>query len=177
MTQTMINYLQSYWGIIATILGFIVYAVFQRENAKKIILSIMLRLEKEAENLALETGDAKLEFISEKGYLLLPANVRLFITEASFKSLVKSLYDKAKQYLIVAKPKVVEVIAPVETVAIAETVTPDTVAVDSVVVTDPIAPVSVPSPIQPILDAATAAGQIAYQQVLQDSIQALSVTK
>lgn len=111
--QTFINLFQQYWGIISTILGFIVYALVQRENAKKIILSLMLRLEKEAENLALTTGDDKLEFMLEKGYQLLPANVKLFVPQATFNDLAKSLYDKAKGYLIVHQGKVSEAVKPV----------------------------------------------------------------
>lgn len=103
--ELVISLLQEYWGIISTVLGFIVYALFQRENAKKIILSIMLRLEKEAEALALQTGDDKLEFMLEKGYLLLPLNVRLFVPQATFNELAKSLYLKAKSYLIVHQAK------------------------------------------------------------------------
>ena len=110
--QNLINIFQEYWGIISTILGFIGYALVQRENAKKIILSLMLRLEKEAEALALQTGDDKLEFMLEKGYQLLPSNVRLFVPQATFNELAKSLYVKAKSYLIVHQAK--EVVKPVE---------------------------------------------------------------
>ena len=104
--QNLINMAQNYWGFISVVLGFGGYAIFQRENAKKIILSLMLRLEKEAETLALNTGDEKLEFMTEKGYQLLPSSVRLFIPQATFNNLVKSLYNKAKGYLIVQQAKI-----------------------------------------------------------------------
>jgi|GEM_PF-2553599 len=101
--QFFIALLIPYWGLITVVLGFVVYGLFQRENAKKIILSLMLRLEKEAESLALETGDAKLQFMLDKGYQLLPAGVRMFISESTFDELATSLYNKAKSYLIVQK--------------------------------------------------------------------------
>lgn len=91
--------LQSYWGVILVVLGFGVYTIFQRQNAKKIILSLMLRLEKEAETLALTTGDAKFQFVVDKGYQLLPQGARIFITPAMFKALAQTLYDEAKKYL------------------------------------------------------------------------------
>jgi len=103
--QNIISLAQNYWGFISVALGFGGFAFFQREQAKKIILSLMLRLEKEAETLALNTGDEKLEFMMDKGYQLLPASVRLFVPQATFNGLVKSLYDKAKAYLIVQQAK------------------------------------------------------------------------
>jgi len=59
-----------------------------------------------------------------------------------------------------------------------EAVVPDSVAPDTsipVVHAEAVAPVT--PAVQSVIDAATLAGQAAYQQVLQDSIQALSVTK
>lgn len=115
--QFLISLLLPYWGFISVTLGFIVYGIFQREQAKKIILSLMLRLEHEAENLALQTGDDKLEFMLEKGYQLLPSSVRLFVPQATFNGLAKSLYEKAKGYLIVHQGKV-EPVAPLEIISI-----------------------------------------------------------
>lgn len=97
--NTLISLLQSYWGIIVVTLCFVIYAVFQREQAKKIILGLMLQLEKEAETLVLSTGDAKFQFLVDKGYQLLPQGARVFITPAMFTSLAQSLYDGAKKYL------------------------------------------------------------------------------
>jgi len=106
--NTVISILHQYWGIIAVILGFGVYAIFQRQTTKKIILSLMLQLEKEAETLALATGDAKFQFLVDKGYQLLPQGARVFITPAMFTSLAQNLYDKAKSYLSLPKTEVPE---------------------------------------------------------------------
>src|SRR3972149_7109801 len=97
--QTLITLLLNYWGLLSVGIGFIIYAIFQREQAKKIILSLMLRLEKESEALALKTGDDKLEFMLIKGYQLLPMQVRMFVSQTMFNTLAKTLYDKAKEYL------------------------------------------------------------------------------
>ena len=98
--QAITNLAQSHWGVIAVVLCFMVYAIFHLQNAKKIILGLMLQLEKEAETLALSTGDAKFQFVVDKGYQLLPQGARVFITPAMFTSLAQGLYDSAKKYLV-----------------------------------------------------------------------------
>lgn len=113
--QTIINLLLAYWGVIAIVIVFGVYAIFNWQNAKKIILGLMLQLEREAETLALSTGDAKFQFVVDKGYQLLPQGARVFITPAMFTSLAQSLYDGAKKYLTkyIPEPVTTPTIAPV----------------------------------------------------------------
>jgi hypothetical protein len=103
--QGITNLGQVYWGVIAVVLGFGIYAIFQHQNAKKIILGLMLQLEKEAETLALATGDAKFQFLVDKGYQMLPQGARMFITPAMFRSLAQNLYDQAKKYIVDYIPK------------------------------------------------------------------------
>ena len=70
-----------------------------------------------------------------------------------------------------------EVTAAPDPVAVAEdqvAPAPDSVTADPIVLADSTTPVAQPSAIQSVLDAATAAGQEAYNQVLTDSAQALS---
>lgn len=97
--QIALNLLQSYWGIISTILGFVVYTYFNVQDAKKTILSIMLQLEKQAEALALSTGEQKFDYLVTKGYQIIPQSARVFITPNMFRSLAQALYDEAKKYL------------------------------------------------------------------------------
>lgn len=93
--------LQSYWGIILFVICFVIYLVSQgKTRATQIILSLMLRAEKEAESLLLQTGDQKFAFVVDKGYQLLPRTVRLFITYAMFEDMAKLLYASAKNYLL-----------------------------------------------------------------------------
>jgi len=110
---TIINLLLPYWGIIAVALVFGGYVLFQRDNAKKIILSLIIRIEEEAESLALNSGADKFQFLVDRGYQLLPTAARLLITQKMFDSLAQSLYDTAKNYLIVAKPKEVITETPI----------------------------------------------------------------
>lgn len=90
----------AYWGMVLVAVVFAVYAVFQRGQAKQIILSLMLRVEKEAEALALATGDAKFAFVVEKGWELLPTGAKVFLPKVLFIELARTLYEQAKKYLL-----------------------------------------------------------------------------
>jgi hypothetical protein len=96
-----VSTLQSYWGIILFVICFVIFLITQgRAKAKEIILSLMLRAEKEAEALLFKTGDEKFIFVVDYGYRLLPAYVKAFITYAMFENMAKSLYASAKEYLL-----------------------------------------------------------------------------
>ncbi|WP_088186028.1 hypothetical protein [Desulfosporosinus sp. FKA] len=97
--DVVISLLQQYWGIGAVVVGFGVYAFFNLQSAKKIILSVMLQLEKNAEALVLSTGEQKFDYLVTRGYQILPQSARVFITPAMFSSLAQTLYDRAKKYL------------------------------------------------------------------------------
>ncbi|HBV85749.1 MAG TPA: hypothetical protein DEF42_03620 [Desulfosporosinus sp.] len=98
--EVFISTLQNYWGIILFALCFVIYLITQgRSKAKQIILSLMLRAEKEAEALLLKNEDQKFMFVVDYGYQLLPARVKLFITYKMFTEMANSLYASAKNYL------------------------------------------------------------------------------
>lgn len=95
-----LSYLQQYWGLILFVICFIVFLVAQgRTKATKIILSLMLRAEKEAEALFLKNGDEKFMFVVNYGYNLLPKTARLIITYSMFENMANTLYATAKNYL------------------------------------------------------------------------------
>ena len=160
--------------------------------AEKLLLGLMLQVEKSAEALALQTGDEKFKYVCDKGYELMPSATKLLISKGVFINLAMQVYDKAKSYLkvlditpsvIVTEPATSPEIAIVpEEVAVTDPVAVDSVAVDPTPA-DPATsaesavPIAQPSAIQSVLDGATVAGQVAYNQFVQDSIQALSVTK
>jgi len=193
MSNLLMSTLTSYWGIIIVLIGYAILFIFQRKTAEKLLLGLMLQVEKSAEALALQTGDEKFKYVCDKGYELMPSATKLLISKGVFINLAMQAYDKAKSYLKVLDitPSVIvtEPANPSEIVAPEEVATNDPVAVDPVVVADPVAPVdpattvdpatpvAQPPAIQSVLDAATVAGQVAYNQVVQDSIQALSVAK
>lgn len=100
--DVILSYLQNYWGAILFIMGF-VFVTFLvtrgKAEAAQIILSLMLRAEKEAESLVLKNGDEKFSFVVDYGYQLLPRTARLLITYVMFEDMAKLLYASAKNYL------------------------------------------------------------------------------
>jgi len=145
--QTLTTLAQTYWGIIAVVLFFGFYSIFHWQNAKKIILGLMFQLEKESVTLAISTGDAKFQFVVDKGYQLLPQGARIFITPAMFESLARSMYDQAKKYITKYMPVTAPTIAPV-----APVVVPASIPIPVPVVT----PVTVS---EPVVDSATVDSQ------------------
>ncbi|ADY57363.1 hypothetical protein Sgly_3095 [Syntrophobotulus glycolicus DSM 8271] len=96
----LLPYLKEFVGIVFIVILFIAYtAITGKKQAVQIILSLMLRVEKEAETLALQNGGEKFSFVVEKGYSLLPASVRIFISCRMFEIIAESLYREAKKYL------------------------------------------------------------------------------
>ncbi|HHY27708.1 MAG TPA: hypothetical protein GX523_13385 [Desulfitobacterium dehalogenans] len=99
--ETALSYVQNFWGLLLVVAVFIIYLFSQgRAKAGKILLSLMLRLEKQAEEYALQTGEEKFGFVVERGYQLLPKYVKMFITYKMFVELANKLYEEAKNYLL-----------------------------------------------------------------------------
>lgn len=99
--ETALEYVQNFWGLLLVAAVFIIYLISQgRAKAGQIVLSLMLRLEKQAEEYALQTGEEKFGFVVEKGYQLLPKYVRLVISYKMFEELAGKLYEEAKNYLL-----------------------------------------------------------------------------
>lgn len=99
----------NYWGIgVAVVIGG-GWAVTHKKAAlaftKSKIKTLMLAAEKGAEDFVLENGPAKLEWVVEKGYVVLPPLVKLFVSKDLFRILVQSLFDEAKEYIEAHKNK------------------------------------------------------------------------
>lgn len=98
--DTLFSYLRDYWGLLLFVVAFIIYLVsVGRAQAKQILLSLMLRAEKEVEGYLFRTGDEKFAFVVSRGYELLPRYVKLIITYSMFEDMARALYAKAKEYL------------------------------------------------------------------------------
>ncbi|WP_019851535.1 hypothetical protein [Desulfitobacterium sp. PCE1] len=99
--ETALGSIQNFWGLLLVVAVFIIYLISQgKAKAGKIVLSLMLRLEKQAEEYALQTGEEKFGFVVEKGYQILPKYVRLIFSYNMFVELADRLYDEAKNYLL-----------------------------------------------------------------------------
>ncbi|MCZ8512390.1 hypothetical protein O9H85_08080 [Paenibacillus filicis] len=96
MVQQIIN---QYWGIVSVFLFGVVYVITHYQAsiafAKKKAITLMLAVEKKAEQLALDNGQDKFNWVCDKGYDLLPSVVRLVVSKPLFKTIVQSLFDEA----------------------------------------------------------------------------------
>lgn len=101
--------LTQYWGLaVAFVIG-AAYVATHRTTAlayaKKRAIALMLTAEKRAEALILADGPAKFAWVVDKGYDMLPAAVRLFVSKPLFKTIVQALFDEAVALAGEAKTK------------------------------------------------------------------------
>ncbi|MHB8125845.1 MAG: hypothetical protein ACYDEJ_09450 [Desulfitobacteriaceae bacterium] len=102
--SAMSGFFFNYWVIVLIFVLFGAYWIFQRKKAEQILLGLMLRAEKEAEALLLQTGDQKFEWVIQKGWELLPEGARVFIPKLLFVEIAQTLYNKAKDYANLTDP-------------------------------------------------------------------------
>lgn len=99
--------LTDFWGFAAVFVAGILYMIIHRgaavSQAKKTAMTLMLGAEKRAEHLLLVTGQDKFNWVVDKGYDILPAALRMFISKPAFRNIVQELFDgsvqMAKQYV------------------------------------------------------------------------------
>ncbi|MEW6724473.1 MAG: hypothetical protein AB1331_06075 [Bacillota bacterium] len=89
----------AFWGILAVVIGFVVWALLDFSSAKTFAVSLMLQAERLAEELVLETGKAKMDWVVSKTYPLLPKWVRLFVSQEIWRAILQRLYDQAVEWV------------------------------------------------------------------------------
>jgi hypothetical protein len=91
------EFLIQYWGLIVCFLAGVIYVLTHRQAsltfAKKRAIELMFYVEKQAESMALEQGKDKLKWVTENGYDLLPAAVRVFVSKPMFQIIVQEVFD------------------------------------------------------------------------------------
>jgi hypothetical protein len=94
-----LDFISNYWGFGATAVGALGYYFTHKASAtafaKSKIKLLMLSAEKYAEQLALDNGQAKFNWVVDKGYNMLPAPVRMFVSYPMFKQITQTLFDEA----------------------------------------------------------------------------------
>lgn len=85
--------------VFAVILALLVFAVFEWGKVKELVLSGALMAKKLAKDHILNSGQEQEDWVVRRIYPCLPTPVRVFISEAAFRKLVRYLYGKAKDYL------------------------------------------------------------------------------
>lgn len=93
------QYVIHYWAIVLIILAAAIYVPLHYrqslEFAKKVAIKFIFVAEKKAETFLLTNGPAKLAWVVDKGYDLMPAPVRLIVSKPLFKVIVQQIYDAA----------------------------------------------------------------------------------
>lgn len=89
---------EQFWGLIALLVCVVLYRETAFSFAKQKAAHLMLIAEKRAEEFLLETGRDKFEWVVEKGYSILPAVVKMFISYKVFRIIVQELFDAAIDY-------------------------------------------------------------------------------
>jgi hypothetical protein len=108
--MSFIDIIANYWGVIvAIVIGGGYYFTHKKTAtalAKSKIKTLIFAAEKGAEDFVLDNGPAKLEWVVEKGYVLLPPLVKAFVSKDLFRTLVQSIFDEAKDFIEEHKKKV-----------------------------------------------------------------------
>jgi hypothetical protein len=93
------NLAVQYWGLAVVAGVAVIYVIGHRKASVAFavahIKTFMIAAEKRAEALVLTTGQAKLAWVIDKAYDLLPGVVRLVVSKPAFAALVQYEYDVA----------------------------------------------------------------------------------
>lgn len=88
-----------YRFIIAFLLCFVIFALFEWEKTKGIISNLMLTAKSMAKDAILESGEEQEQWVLERAYMYLPGWITMFIPKEVMRKLIKYLYHMAKDYL------------------------------------------------------------------------------
>ncbi|KRQ87694.1 hypothetical protein ABG79_00495 [Caloramator mitchellensis] len=81
-------------GIGLFIIIIIAYYYINKEYAKKLTLEFMFYVEKKAEELAINEGKQKFEWVVSQ-YDKLPVFIKLIISKDKFREIIQQLFDEA----------------------------------------------------------------------------------
>lgn len=93
------DFLWDWRYIIALILIIIVYTIFEWGKVKEIILKGCLMAKKLAKDAILNSGQEQEDWVVMRVWPCLPVPVRVVLSEAAFRKIIRWLYGKAKDYL------------------------------------------------------------------------------
>lgn len=85
--------------IIAVVILFIIYCIFEWQSAKNKIFKLMLKAKQAAKEGFLKSGKEQEDWVVKTLMLVLPKQVTFFLNEDSIRKAVSFLYNQAKDYL------------------------------------------------------------------------------
>ena len=88
-----------YRYIIALVIGFIFYAIFEWQRTQKILYALIAQAKRYAKDMILKSGKEQEDWVVEKAYICLPLMIRGFISEDMLRKIIRYLYDKLKDFI------------------------------------------------------------------------------
>jgi hypothetical protein len=95
-----LDILAKYWGLIVLVVGLVVWAIRDWASFRSSIGAMILYVEKNAETLVLENGQAvkdgkaKHDWVAEQMYPLLPAWLKGFVSEQKFHDIIEAIFQR-----------------------------------------------------------------------------------
>jgi len=91
----MIQFIKEYGYIIWVILLAVIYAISEWGKVKEIAQGAILNAKRQAKDKILSSGIEQENYAVAKFYPMLPGRIKIFISEAIFRNIIKWLYKKA----------------------------------------------------------------------------------
>lgn len=85
--------------IIALVIGFGLYCLFEWEKAKRIIYAGIAQAKRYAKDQVLKNGKQQEEYVVKLMLQRLPLSLRIFLGEDQIRKIVKWLYNKLGDYI------------------------------------------------------------------------------
>lgn len=91
--------LWDYRFVIAVVIAFAIYFLFEREKGLKTLFALMLQAKSLAKDAILKSGKEQEDWVVERALYYLPVSWKLLFGEAQVRKTVKWLFHKGKDYL------------------------------------------------------------------------------
>lgn len=85
--------------VLAFLVGFVFFALFEWEKTRRIIGNLMLTAKSLAKDAVLNSGRDQEDWVLIKAYQYLPKWITMFIPKEVMRRLIRYLYHMAKDYL------------------------------------------------------------------------------
>lgn len=95
----MINLIWEFRYILVCVFGLVIFALFEWERFKSIAYKTMLQAKNLAKDAVLLSGQEQEDWVVDKLYLVMPISFRVLANRDFLRKIVKSVYNKAKDYL------------------------------------------------------------------------------
>lgn len=96
------NVMAFLWDIrflIVVLVAGVGYGVLEWTNTKSTLYALMLQAKSLAKDLVLNSGQEQEDWVLQKAKLFLPRKVLIFLPDDKLRSVIKYLFDLAKDYL------------------------------------------------------------------------------